>query len=460
MVNALLSEERVPTGITRLDQLIEGGFPRGSLILLAGKPGSGKTVFSVKFLCEGVQSGESGIYVSFAEGKETFMHNMVRHLGIEYEKYLKTEKFSFLDLITVKEEGITTVLESILAEIQRLNAKRLVIDSYSALAQAFENKINVRIVIHTILGKMVRKSGCTTILISEIPRSQEQIGMGIEEFVADGVILLKDIDVYDQLGDGDTYPGQIEVRTARAMEILKMRGTERRQKRSLFTLKGGFQCFEPYHENLDMTTRGAIPDIDHEHISSGIRDFDDITGGFLKGSFNLFKIEHGVGRQYMEMVRQIQHNAILNNRGVLDITSIGIPPFENLAGNYLAYKPETADIEKELEMLFQKEDLARSETGKEPLVFIGLDTLQVRFGYESMMRFIDEAIDKGITEKSVLIGIAKSGINHFDPFTHLSETYFVFRHLYNSLIIYGLRPKTGIYNISSGEGGIKLTPIV
>lgn len=460
MVNTLLNEERVPTGITWLDQLIEGGFPRGSLILLAGNPGSGKTVFSVKFLCKGVQMGEAGIYVSFAEGKETFMHNMIKHLGHEYERYLNTDKFSFLDLITVKEEGITTVLESILAEIQRLNAKRLVIDSYSALAQAFENKINVRIVIHTILGKMVRKAECTTIIISEIPRGQEQIGMGIEEFVADGVILLKDIDIYDHSSEDDTHPGQIEVRSARAMEILKMRGTERRQKRSLFTLKDGFQCFEPYHENLDMTMREAIPDLDQEHISSGIRDFDAITGGLLKGSFNLFKIEYGVGRQYMETIRQIQNNAILNRRGVVDVPSIGIPPFERPSGNYLMYKPETADIEKELEVFFQKEDLSRSETGKEPLVFIGLDTLQVRFGYEGMMRFIDEAIDKGITEKAVLIGIAKSGINQSDPFNHLSETYFVFKHLYNSLIMYGLRPRTGIYNISSGGKGIQLTPIV
>ncbi|MEM3586968.1 MAG: ATPase domain-containing protein [Candidatus Jordarchaeaceae archaeon] len=455
-----MNEERVPTGISWLDQLIEGGFPRGSLILLAGNPGCGKTVFSVKFLCKGVQMGEPGIYVSFAEGKETFLNNMIKHLGRECEKDLNTDKFSFLDLITVKEEGITTVLESILAEIQRLGAKRLVIDSYSALAQAFENRINVRIVIHTILGKMVRKSECTTILISEIPRGQEQIGMGIEEFVADGVILLKDIDVYDQSSEGDTQIEQMEVRTARAIEILKMRGTERKQKLSLFTLKGGFQCFEPYHENLDMTKREAIPDIDNEHISSGIRDFDDITGGFLKGSFNLFKIEHGVGRQYMETIRQIQNNAILNGRGVLDIPSIGIPPFEKPSGNYLTYKPETADIEKELEILFQKQDLLKSKTGKEPIIFIGLDTLQVRFGYEKMLRFIDEAIDEGIADKEVLIGIAKSGINYFDPFQHVSETYFVFKHLYNSLIMYGLQPKTGIYNISSGEKGIQLTPIV
>ena len=63
-----MNENRVPTGINSLDALIEGGFPRGSLILLAGNPGTGKTIFSMQFLFKGAEDyGESGIYVSFAE---------------------------------------------------------------------------------------------------------------------------------------------------------------------------------------------------------------------------------------------------------------------------------------------------------------------------------------------------------------------------------------------------------
>jgi len=62
-----LSKGQVPTGVDGLDQLIEGGFQRGSLILLAGNTGTGKTVFGAKFLCKGVDLGETGVYVSFAE---------------------------------------------------------------------------------------------------------------------------------------------------------------------------------------------------------------------------------------------------------------------------------------------------------------------------------------------------------------------------------------------------------
>jgi len=57
--------DRTPSGITNLDKLIEGGFPKGRSILVAGGAGSGKTIFSLQFLYSGaVLYDEPGIYVS------------------------------------------------------------------------------------------------------------------------------------------------------------------------------------------------------------------------------------------------------------------------------------------------------------------------------------------------------------------------------------------------------------
>jgi len=64
---------KVKSGVDGLDEVIEGGFPRGSLIVLAGEPGTGKTVFSMQFLVKGVELNESGVYVSFAEAKNTLI---------------------------------------------------------------------------------------------------------------------------------------------------------------------------------------------------------------------------------------------------------------------------------------------------------------------------------------------------------------------------------------------------
>jgi circadian clock protein KaiC len=87
--------ERVPSGVDGLDPLIEGGFPKGSLILLAGNPGTGKTIFGSRFLCRGAEKlGQNGIYVSFLEGKETLIANISRFCDQDHVKLDEEGRFS------------------------------------------------------------------------------------------------------------------------------------------------------------------------------------------------------------------------------------------------------------------------------------------------------------------------------------------------------------------------------
>jgi len=103
--------DRVASGIDGLDELVGGGFPRGGLIVLAGNPGTGKTIFSAQFLYRGaVDQGERGVYVGFAEDKEQFYRNM-RALGLDFERLERDGLFSFLDMLTVREAGISSILE-------------------------------------------------------------------------------------------------------------------------------------------------------------------------------------------------------------------------------------------------------------------------------------------------------------------------------------------------------------
>lgn len=64
--------DRISTGISGLDSLIEGGVPKGYTVLVAGNPGTGKTILTSHFLYEGLKNGESGLYVSFSESKDSF----------------------------------------------------------------------------------------------------------------------------------------------------------------------------------------------------------------------------------------------------------------------------------------------------------------------------------------------------------------------------------------------------
>ena len=64
----MIKTERVPTGIQGLDQVIEGGLPKGRSFLVTGDPGTGKTIFALQFLMEGLKRGEKCIFVSADEG--------------------------------------------------------------------------------------------------------------------------------------------------------------------------------------------------------------------------------------------------------------------------------------------------------------------------------------------------------------------------------------------------------
>ncbi|RLI06032.1 hypothetical protein DRO26_00455 [Candidatus Bathyarchaeota archaeon] len=204
--------KRIPTGIPGLDSLIQGGFVKGSLILVAGSPGSGKTTLASQFLHYGAtKHNENGLYVSFVENRKSFLENMVG-FGFDFESLEKSGRFKFLDLVTIREEGILTTLETIVGEIHSFRAERLVIDSFTAMAQAFKNDIDVRIILHTILGRITREMDCTTLLLAETPIGKQRIGLSIEEFVADGIIIL------------ETIIDGLEIK--RRVIIRKMRGTE------------------------------------------------------------------------------------------------------------------------------------------------------------------------------------------------------------------------------------------
>src|SRR5213594_931285 len=72
------ANSRTPTGIPGLDKLLNGGLPKGRIILLTGGPGTGKTILSSQFLVNGILDyDENGVYVSLDENKQHVFEEMV-----------------------------------------------------------------------------------------------------------------------------------------------------------------------------------------------------------------------------------------------------------------------------------------------------------------------------------------------------------------------------------------------
>jgi len=287
---------RVPTGIEGFDTLIEGGIPRGYLVLVAGTAGSGKTIFAAQYLYHGLSRfNEPGIYVSFAETRKIFLKNMER-MGMDFEKYEQNGKFKFLDLVTVKDKGVESIVESILREVSSLHAKRLVLDSFTALAQAFTEGIDARIVMHTILGRTAHLGEVTTLLISEKPLGNKWLGGGMEEFVADGVVTL----------NYRTEKGWMK----RVLQVLKLRGTNVNTVEYSYSIDGhGIRIWpEPEVKRVEKVfTR---------KVSTGIMGLDSMLhDGVFESSVTMMAGAAGTGKTTAAL-RFITEGAEHNERGL------------------------------------------------------------------------------------------------------------------------------------------------
>ncbi len=257
---------RCPTGIAGLDELLGGGFPRGAAVIVAGAPGTGKTVFSAKFIYEGAKKyGEAGVYLSFLESRKEFM-DFMSSLSMNFEELERKGLFKYVEGVeVVTEDAAVEVIKDLIAEVARIKAKRVVIDSTSAIIQAFREG-EVREALKDMLISGLKRLGVTSLLILEASE-EAKIGEAVEEFLADGVIILK----------ARSSGGFL----VREMEIRKMRGSPIPYSRIPFDIVGGegIRLYPPVRlEEIPPPSAEVVYTLDNEYFNEAL------GGGINKGS--------------------------------------------------------------------------------------------------------------------------------------------------------------------------------
>jgi len=209
---------RVPSGIYGFDELIEGGFEKDSIVLVAGSAGTGKTTFGIQFLYNGAKMyNEPGILISFEESKESYYKHAAEY-GWDFKELEKKNLFRVLEY---KPHQVGRLLEQgggpIKDAIQQMGAKRLLIDSITSYSLLFKDEYQQR---ESILRffELIRKWGCTSIIISEMSPKEAETAKGSVGFLVDTVISL----YYEKKEEKDVR--------VHSLEILKMRGTKHTNK--------------------------------------------------------------------------------------------------------------------------------------------------------------------------------------------------------------------------------------
>ena len=224
--------ERVKTGIPGFDEIVGGGIPRRNVVLLSGGPGTGKSIFGMQYLWNGLQMGEPGVLVALEEHPVQVRINM-RQFGWDIKSFEQQGVFAVVDAFTsgigeaakreryvVRDPDDVRELIDVLREaIKDVGASRVVIDSVSTL---YLTKPSVARGVVLQLKRVLSGMGTTSILISQVSVTERGFGGPGVEHAADGIVRL----------DLDEVKGEL----VRSIIIWKMRGTAHSMRRHPFEI--------------------------------------------------------------------------------------------------------------------------------------------------------------------------------------------------------------------------------
>jgi circadian clock protein KaiC len=197
----MIHSERVPTGVVGLDPLLEGGFPKGRSILVTGEPGTGKTVFALQFLQEGLKWGEKGVFVTADEAPMDVIEQAAS-LGWDFEQPVLNKELAILNagscLSTQPGAGTERHIDvhkavSDLADyVKQIGAQRLAIDPAGPFILPRDSAARIQDQTRRFI-QLLRSSLPTTNLLTSyaVPRTGERSVHGIEEYLVAGAIVLE-----------------------------------------------------------------------------------------------------------------------------------------------------------------------------------------------------------------------------------------------------------------------------
>jgi len=232
--------EMIKTGIQELDNILGGGIPKGHSVLLAGSCGTGKTILSHQFLFTGVREfDETGIYISLSESREKMIRNL-ESFSFYDQKLVESDKIKIVDitqdarLMNLEPLTVNGVINMISSVVRDSEAKRVVIDSITAICNSLGSEKHIRDFLFE-LGLQLEYLECTTILVSEIPPMKFQYSLfGVEEFIADGVLLLTE---FEQKAD-----------LIRTLQVIKMRGVNHSRTKHILEITNDGVTLKPMFE--------------------------------------------------------------------------------------------------------------------------------------------------------------------------------------------------------------------
>jgi circadian clock protein KaiC len=269
--------DRLPSGSDRLDAVLGGGLPLNGITLLAGRPGSGKTILAQQYLFGNASVDRPALYLSTVSEP---LEKVLRYgQSLDYFDTSALGASVFYEDLgqTLNEEGLSGVLDRVTELLRQRRPGLIVIDSFKALRVYAPDAAGFRRFLHELAGRLSALA-VTSFWVGEYDAADA--GDAPEFSVADAIVSLS-----------TDYTAEREVRV---LQVLKLRGSGFLTGKHTYRLsRAGLDVFPRLADPLDEATYGE----DAERVSSGIAALDDmLSGGYWRGSSTVVAGASGAGK--------------------------------------------------------------------------------------------------------------------------------------------------------------------
>lgn len=209
---------RSMSGIPGFDELVGGGFHKGTVNTITGSSGTGKTVFASQFINYGAQIGENGMIITPSESAEYLKREMMSSFGWDFSKLEEEGKLTIVDVTdpdlrlqkSIEIDPVDFLInfrKLVERKLKEVKPARLFIDDLTAFFMAVEAPFKIRSLTDDLFGT-IRASGVTSVVTIGTAFSTNQF----LEYGADSATMLSRERIKNNL--------------IRSIYIMKMRGSK------------------------------------------------------------------------------------------------------------------------------------------------------------------------------------------------------------------------------------------
>lgn len=272
------AQERLPSGIDRLDEVLHGGFVRGGVHLLMGPPGAGKTILSNQICFHHVATGGKAIYLTLiAEAHAA----MLAHLGgfsFFRGEAVGRSLFYFSAYSELDQRGPTGLLEFIRQLLRDERPSLLMLDGMATLEAHAGSELEVKRFVHQ-LQVLAASYGCTIFLITHAYLEEHPHP---EYTMVDGLVRM--------------YYRLVGSRAVRELQVLKLRGTDFVEGTHVYEITADGIVVYPRIEAAGSAAEAAAT-APRDRLALGVPHFDAmVRGGFPARSTTMLMGPPGSGK--------------------------------------------------------------------------------------------------------------------------------------------------------------------